>query len=142
LPALGTRIRLHSEWDRQTVNGRIAAHGVSGRFLVSLGERAIRRSRRFTVNLAGFARSPQLAGTVEVRVTDLSTGGARVQGIELPVGSEVGLRFTPPNRAEPLNVSGFVVRVIEGTDAPTVGVAFRLVQPSMDLLGRTAPTSA
>jgi hypothetical protein len=142
LPTLGTPIRLRSEWDRHTLNGRIAAHGVAGRFLVSVGERAIRRSKRFAVNLPGVARSALLAGLVEVRVTDLSAGGARVEGIHLPVGSEVGLRFTPPNHSEPLSVSGFVVRVIDGAEVPTVGVAFRLVQPSMDVLGRTALASA
>jgi len=138
LPALGTPIRLRLDWDRQVLNCRLAAHGVAGRFLVTVGERAIRRSRRFPVNLTGFARSSQLHSGVEVRITDLSTGGARVQGIDLPVGSEVDLRFTPPGRATPIDVRGFIVRRIERTDVPTVGVAFRLVQPSMDVLGHSA----
>ncbi|HEV7663679.1 MAG TPA: PilZ domain-containing protein [Chloroflexota bacterium] len=136
LPALGTTIKLRSEWDRQFIHGRIAAHGVAGRFLVSLGERAIRRSRRVPVDLAGLARSAVLGGSIEVRVTDLSAGGARVAGITLPIGSEVGLQFTPPGQAELLSVSGFVVRIIDATDVPTVGVAFRLVQQSMDMLSR------
>ena len=32
LPPLGTPIRLRLEWDRQVLHGRLAAHGVSGRF--------------------------------------------------------------------------------------------------------------
>jgi hypothetical protein len=135
LPALGTPVRLRLNWDRQILNGRLAAHGVGGRFLVTLGERAIRRSRRFSVDLAGLARSASRAAGVEVRITDLSTGGARVEGLDLPIGTELSLQFAPPGNAAPIDVLGFVVRTIEPADVPTVGVAFRLVQPSMDVLG-------
>jgi hypothetical protein len=135
LPVLGTPVRLRVEWDRQLLNGRIAAHGVAGRFLISIGERAIRSSRRFPVSLPGTAQSVHLYGTVEVRIADLSTGGARVEGIDLPVGSDVSLTFTPPGRPAPINVTGFVVRAIDGKDVPTLGVAFRLVQQSTDVLG-------
>jgi PilZ domain-containing protein len=135
LPALGTTIRLRVEWDRQNLSGRIAAHGVGGRYLVSIGERAIRRSRRFAVDVSGLVRSAHVDGTVEVRVRDLSAGGARIEGIDLPVGSDVNLHFTPPGRSAPLDVLGFVVRLIDTAEVPTVGVAFRLVQPSMDVLG-------
>src|ERR1700730_1083116 len=55
LPVLGTLVRLKVDWDRQVLNGRLAAHGVAGRFLVSIGERAIRSSRRFAVSLPGTA---------------------------------------------------------------------------------------
>jgi hypothetical protein len=134
LPPLGTPIRLRVEWDRQALTGRIAAHGVAGRYLVTIGERAIRRSRRFPVNLPGIARSVHLPGAVEVRLTDLSAGGARVEGIDLPIGSDVDLQFTPPRKSDPIDVRGFIVRTIGGAGAPTVGVAFRLVQPSMDVL--------
>lgn len=137
LPVLGTPIRLRSEWDRHAFHGRIAAHGVGARFLVSLGERAIRRSKRVTVDVPGVARSTGLPLPIEVRVMDLSAGGARVQGIDLPIGSELGLYFTPPHRTEPLTVSGFVVRAIQGAQ-PSLGVAFRLVQPSMDVLRNAA----
>jgi hypothetical protein len=142
LPPLGTPLRMRVEWDRQLLNGRIAAHGVAGRFLVSLGERAIRRSRCFPVNLPGTAKSAHLYGPVEVRVADLSTGGARVEGIELPIGTELELRFTPPGRPGPINVLGFVVRAINGTPVPSVGVAFRLAQPSIEVLGTaSSPTN-
>jgi hypothetical protein len=135
LPVLGTIVRLRVEWDRQVLNGRLAAHGVAGRFLVSIGERAIRSSRRFPVSLPGTAQSVHLYGAVEVRIADLSTGGARVEGIDLPVGSDVSLTFTPPGRPAPINVVGFVVRAIGGTEVPTLGVAFRLLQQSTDVLG-------
>jgi hypothetical protein len=132
--SLGLAVRVRLDWDRQILNGRLAAHGVAGRFLVSLGERAIRRSRRFTVNLTGVGRGAQVDGPVDVRIADLSTGGARVEGLRLPIGSELELQFTPPGRPAPLTVLGFVVRIVEPTEPPTVGVAFRLVQPSMDVL--------
>lgn len=135
LPALGTPIRLKLDWDRQMVIGRLAANGVAGRFLVTVGERAIRRSRRFPVSLPGVVRSPQFQGGHDVRITDLSAGGARVEGIDLPLGAEVQLHFAPPGRSTPVDVQGFVVRSIEGAQLPTIGIAFRLGQPSVDQLG-------
>jgi hypothetical protein len=141
LPPLGTPVRLRVEWDRQLLNGRMAAHGVAGRFLVSIGERAIRYSRRFAVDLIGTATSLHLYGPVEVRIVDLSTGGARVKGIDLPVGTEIQLQFTPPGQTASINVQGFVVRAIDGAETPMLGVAFRLVQASMDLLGQPSPPS-
>jgi len=142
LPPLGSPVRLTSDWDKQTLNGRLAAHGTAGRFLVTLGERAIRRSRRFQVDLPGTARNSQLDGPVEVRIKDLSTGGARVEGIILPIGAEVELCFTPPGRKQPLSVLAFVVRMIEQAASPTLGVAFRLVQPSMDVLSTSNTPAA
>jgi hypothetical protein len=137
---LGAPVRLRVDWDRQTLKGRLAAHGVEGRFLVSIGERAIRSARRFPVDLPGLAKSPQFIRMVEVRVIDLSTGGARIQGIDLPVGSDIELRFTPPGRPEPITVVGFVVRAMERDGLPSIGLAFRMAQPSLDLL-HTAPSS-
>src|SRR5438477_8286621 len=110
---LGAPVRLRVGWDRQIVAGRLAAHGTEGRFLISIGQRAIRRSRRFAVDLRGVARSSLLPGPAEVHISDLSTGGARVEGIELAVGSELELRFTPPGRSTPITVLGFVVRLID-----------------------------
>ena len=110
-----------------------------GRFLVTIAERSIRPARRFSVNLTGIARGAQLREPAPVRITDLSTGGARVQGIKLPVGSDLELQFTPPGRAAPLTVLGFVVRTVEPAGLPTVGIAFRLVQPSMDVLAGSTP---
>ena len=47
-----------------------------------------------------------------------------------------------PNEKTPAKMMlGFVVRHVEINDARSVGLAFRLVQPSMDLLG-TSATSA
>jgi hypothetical protein len=142
LPPLGTPVRMRVEWDRQLLQGRIAAHGVAGRFLVSLGERAIRRSRRFPVNLPGTAKSAHLYGPVEVRVADLSTGGARVEGIQLPIGTDLELCFTPPGQPGPINVLGFVVRAIDNSQVPSVGVAFRLAQPSVEVLGNASASAS
>jgi hypothetical protein len=138
---LGAPVRLRVEWDRQLLSCRLAAYGASGRFLVSLGERAIRGSRRLPLDLPGVARGPQLPNPVDVRVVDLSTGGAQVEGIELPVGSELELRFTPPGQPTPITVLGFVVRVVEIDDVRSVGLAFRLVQPSMDVLGASVASA-
>ena len=131
LPALGTPIRLKLDWDRQLVIGRLAANGVASRFLVTIGERSIRRSRRFPVSRPGVIRSPHVQASHDVRVTDLSAGGARVEGIELPLGTELVLRFVPPGASAPVDVHGFVVRFIAGAQLPTIGIAFRLGQPDV-----------
>ena len=44
-------------------------------------------------------------GTMAVEIMDLTTGGARVNGIELPVGSQVTLDFIPPGRTESVSVT-------------------------------------
>ncbi len=132
--ALGTPVRLRPAWDRQMFTGRLAAHGIAGRFLVSLGERAIRRSRRSTVDLPGIARSGQLYNPAAVRIVDLSAGGARIEGVDLPIGSDVSLHFTPPVRGAPADIVGWVVRAIEHTEVPSVGIAFGLMQTSLESL--------
>src|SRR5918911_5338891 len=126
LPPLGTRLRLHVGWDRQQLNGRLAAHGVNSRFLVTLGERPIRGTRRFAVDLLATIRSAHLPGVEQARIIDLSASGARIEGpgARLPVGAEIELRFTPPGQAEPVAVHGFVSRNIPDARTPTVGVAF------------------
>jgi hypothetical protein len=134
LPPLGTPLRLKVLWDRQQLTGRMAAQGVSSRFLVTLGERAIRGTRRYPVDLPAIVRSPQSSGLEPARIVDLSTSGARVEGpaARLPLGAEVELRFTPPGQTEAMSVHGFVIRKIPGTQA--VGVAFRLASPVLELL--------
>ena len=111
------------------------AHGVAGRFLVSIGERSIRRMPRFPLDMAAVIRSTYLPLPTEVRIIDLSSSGARVEGVSLPVGSDVEVVLTPPNRPLPMVVVGFVVRVIDASAVPTIGVAFRLVQPALEAPG-------
>jgi hypothetical protein len=139
LPALGTPLRLNVGWDRQQLNGRLAAHGVNSRFLVTLGERPIRGTRRFPVDLLATVRSAHLPGVEPARVVDLSTSGARIEGpgARLPVGAEIELRFTPPGRVEPAAVHGFVSRNIPNAATPAVGVAFGLGAPVFELADRS-----
>jgi hypothetical protein len=142
LPPLGTPVRLRVDWDRRQLNGRLAAHGVASRFLVSLGQRAIRRTRRYPVDLPATLRSPHLYGPEQVRISDLSSGGARVQGLALPVGSELDLTFTPPGKKVALTVQGFVVRTIDDSARGGLGVAFRLASAAVDVLGAAARKDA
>lgn len=125
LPPVGTDVRI-VEPDQQR-NGRLAEHGRSGRFLVALGNRAVRRSLRLRVRLPATLRSRELAGPREVELIDLTTGGARVRGIELPVGSQLSLDFTPPGQPEPVTVRASVAHATHGAKQPWIGIAFRLV---------------
>ena len=136
---LGAPVRVRVEWDRHVIDGRVAAHGAPGRILVSVGERAIRRSRRVPVDVPGVAGAAELDDT-SVRVKDLSAGGARVEGIDLPMGSELTLQFTPPGQAAPISVRAFVARSVPRAAVPTVGVAFRMAQPGLDVLATATPS--
>jgi PilZ domain-containing protein len=125
LPPLGTEMTIHG--DQGTFKGRLAEHGRGGRFLVSIGERPVRRALRLKVSLPGSVRSPELEGTRTVEIVDLTTGGARLRGVELRVGSQLTLGFTPPYRDEPVSVRAVVAHGTHRATQPWVGVVFRLV---------------
>jgi hypothetical protein len=96
---------------------------------VSVGERAVRSSVRLKVSLPATLRAPgQADGAAQmVEIVDLTTGGARVRGVELPVGTQVTLEFTPPYREEPVSVRGVVAHGTHDAARPWIGVLFRLV---------------
>jgi hypothetical protein len=125
LPPLGTRIEVLAE--REQLRGSLAEHGRAGRFLVALGDRPVRRSLRLKVSLPGLLRSKALAAPQTVEIVDLTTGGARIRGVELPVGTQVTLDFTPPYRDEPVSVRAVVAHGTHGAQQPWMGVLFRLV---------------
>src|SRR5438105_3409595 len=74
LPPLGTQVQVRGE--KQRLTGRLAEHGRGGRFLLSLGNRPVRRSLRLRVSLRGSLRSSTLPAAVAVEIVDLTTGGA------------------------------------------------------------------
>ena len=51
-----------------------------------------------------------------------------------PSATQRGASALIPHRPAPLTVLGFVVRTAGPAGLPTLGVAFRLVQASMDVL--------
>jgi PilZ domain-containing protein len=125
LPPLGTL--LHLDLENQQFAARLAEHGRLGRFLVSVGDRQVRQSLRLKVSLPATLRAPELPGARSVEIVDLTTSGARVRGVELPVGTRVSLDFTPPYRDEPVTVRALVAHGTHGAPKPWVGVLFRLV---------------
>jgi hypothetical protein len=125
LPPLGARIEVHVEHEQ--LYGSLAEHGRAGRFLVALGDRPVRRALRLKVSLPGRLRSPALSAPLTIEIVDLTTGGARIRGVELPVGSQVTLDFTPPYRDEPVSVRAVVAHGTHGAERPWMGVVFRLV---------------
>jgi PilZ domain len=124
LPPIGTVVQVVGD---PPVSGRLAEHGRAGRFLVSLGERPVRRALRLKVSLRGELRSPALSGSPTVEIVDLTAGGARIRGVELPVGTQVTLDFTPPYRQESVSVRGVVAHGTHRGQQPWIGVLFRLV---------------
>ena len=125
LPSIGTPLNVSDGTDE--ITGRLAEHGRGGRFLVSLGERPVRRSLRLKVCLPATLRGRTLDEPQTVEIVDLTTGGARIRGIELPVGTTVTLDFTPPYRREPVSVRATVAHGTHGAERPWIGVVFRLV---------------
>jgi hypothetical protein len=125
LPPLGTDV--HIVCGEQSYGGRLAEHGRAGRFLVSLGERPVRGSLRLRVSLPAMLRDPGSGEAKEVEIVDLTTGGARIRGLELPVGSQVTLDFTPPGGTQPVAVRAVVAHGTHGAKQPWIGVRFRLV---------------
>lgn len=124
LPPLGTTIAVESALGKML--GRLAEHGRRGRFLLSIGERAVRRALRLKVSLAGSLRTRDLA-PVQVEIIDLTTAGARVRGLELPIDTQVTLEFTPPGRSDTVAVRAMVAHTTEQSAQPWIGVRFRLV---------------
>jgi hypothetical protein len=125
LPPMGTPV--HVVGDTLDVLGRMAEHGRAGRFLVSIGNRPVRRDLRLRVSLSGLLRSPALSGPVSVEIADLTTSGARVRGVELPSGSQVALDFIPPGRDDEVTVRARVAHTSTGSTSPWIGLVFRLV---------------
>jgi hypothetical protein len=125
LPPLGTRV--HVSGTSFNAMGRLAEHGRAGRFLVCLGTRPVRRAVRMRVHVPGILRCPLLPEPVQVEIADLTTAGARVRGVELPVDTQVALDFTPPGRDHPVTVRALVAHATHGATQPWVGLIFRLV---------------
>jgi hypothetical protein len=125
LPALGTLIDITGDIER--LSGRLAEVGRAGRFLISLGERPVRAVLRLRVSLPGTLRCASLPEPQSVEIIDLTTGGARLRGVELPVDSNVTFDFTPPGRDEPVTVRARVAHASDRARPPWIGVVFRLV---------------
>jgi hypothetical protein len=125
LPPLGTQMRVTTESDELV--GRLAEHGRGGRFLVALGSRPVRRAPRLRVSLPGTLRGPNVEDPQAIEIVDLTTGGCRIRGVELAVGTHVALDFTPPGRDQSVTVRAQVVHGTHRAERPWVGLAFRLV---------------
>ena len=125
LPALGTLVDVSG--DIEPLTGRLAEVGRAGRFLISVGERPVRLALRLRVSLPGMLRCATLPEPRTVEIVDLTTGGARLRGVELPVDSHVTFEFTPPGRDEPVTVRALVAHSSENAEQPWIGVVFRLV---------------
>lgn len=125
LPPVGTEMRVHGAAGDYV--GRLAEQGRTGRFLVSIGTRPVRRGLRLRVSLPGTLRTPALSQPVAVEIVDLTTGGCRVRGVELTVDQQVALDFTPPGRDQPVTVRAVVAHGTHMAEQPWAGLRFRLV---------------
>jgi hypothetical protein len=79
------------------------------------------------VSLPGTLRCALLPQPLAVEIADLTTGGCRVRGVELPIGTNLSLDFTPPGREQSVSVRALVAHGTRNADRPWIGLAFRLV---------------
>ena len=87
----------------------------------------LRREERLPVSVPAVLRCALLAEPRAVEIVDVATAGARLRGIELPVGTRVTVDFTPPDRDRPVSARGVVVHGTHQANQPWIGVVFRLV---------------
>jgi hypothetical protein len=125
LPPLGANVHVKAELFQ--VDGHMAEVGRAGRFLVAIGDRPVRRAARLRVCLPAVARGSALPEPCTVEIVDLTTGGARIRGLELPPLAQVTLDFTPPGREDPVSVRAVVAHGTHRAEMPWIGVTFRLV---------------
>ncbi len=125
LPDVGTRVVISG--GSSSGAGRVAEHGRSGRFLVARGHRPLRAGARLKCSLPATLRGPGLATPALVEIVDLTSAGARVRGIDLAVGSQLMLAFTPPGKNDAVTVSAVVVHGARHSARPCIGVNFKLV---------------
>jgi hypothetical protein len=112
-----TATRGSSPTPAPAVNGVLAQVQVTWGTSETLGQTSLR----------GTLRSRALSAPRTVEIVDLTTGGARIRGVELPVGTQVTLDFTPPYRDEPVSVRAVVAHGTHGGEQPWTGLVFRLV---------------
>ena len=103
--------------------GTEALAGTAERLRRLISHFRLTEARRQAVNIRVTARSEAWIGPRVARIVDLSTTGARIEGLEAPVGSELLLTFTPAN-GKPANRRGKVMRSAYTEAGPWVGIAF------------------
>jgi hypothetical protein len=124
--APGAPVRIGRPGRTPSVPARLAADGQGRRYLLTLGSRAVRGTPRARVDLPAIVGATNLPGPVAVRVVDLSTSGARLRGLELPVGANCEVSFVPPGRRDLVTRRSVVVHTLPLGVPTELGVAFRL----------------
>lgn len=81
-------------------------------------------ARRQAVSIPVTVRAATWTGERRATIVDLSATGARIDGLEAEVGTELRLTFTPTPGAATVHQRGKVMRQLTGDNGPSVGVAF------------------
>jgi methyl-accepting chemotaxis protein len=103
--------------------GTSALAGTAERLRRLIAHFSLTEARRQAANIRVSARSQDWTGTRVARIVDLSATGARIEGFEVPTGSELRLTFTPPG-GKPMSRRARVMRSAYSDAGPWVGVAF------------------
>jgi Tfp pilus assembly protein PilZ len=76
-----------------------------------------RRHTRLPVEVPVRYRTTEDAEYTESKLTEISVGGAMIEGVTLPIGIDVILEITPPGAVQPIAISGKTT--YHGTDGGT-----------------------
>jgi methyl-accepting chemotaxis protein len=103
--------------------GTEALTGTAERLRRLIAHFRLTEARREPVNIRVAVRCEAWTGARIARIVDLSATGARIDGLEAPVGSELVLTFTPAH-SKPLHRRATVMRSAFTDAGPWVGIAF------------------
>jgi methyl-accepting chemotaxis protein len=103
--------------------GTEALAGTAERLRRLIAHFRLTEARRTAVSIPVAARCPAWVGLRMARIVDLSATGARIDGLEVPAGSELSLMYTDAS-GQRVRRQAKVMRSAVGESGPWVGLAF------------------
>jgi methyl-accepting chemotaxis protein len=104
--------------------GTEALAGTADRLRQLISHFRLTEARREPVNIPVSARCAAWSGVRAARIVDLSTTGARIDGLEAPAGSRLRLAFVDPATTLRVQKAATVMRSAVGDGGAWVGIAF------------------
>jgi methyl-accepting chemotaxis protein len=109
-------------------DGTRALAGTAERLRGLISHFRLTEARRQAVKIpVGVRCDAQWSGLRSATIVDLSATGARVDGLEIPAGSELHLHFADPETTLRVRRLGKVMRSANGETGPWAGIAFTAV---------------
>jgi methyl-accepting chemotaxis protein len=104
--------------------GTEALAGTAERLRKLIAHFRLTEARRERVNIPVSVQCAVWSGTRTGSIVDLSSSGARIDGLAVPEGSEIQMQFVEPGTGARLRKRGRVMRSASADGQPWVGIAF------------------